>query len=128
MNTTTIIETQVIKSRSPLIEALLRLRKNKIAIAGMIVIIIFCFMAIFAPFIAPHDPLEQSLYDRLKPPIWMENGSMNNILGTDDFGRDILSRLIYGSRISMVVGFISVTIALVFGTLTGAIAGFYGGI
>lgn len=116
------------RSYSPFIESLFRLRKNKVAVAGLVVICLFSIMAIFAPLIAPHDPLEQSLYDKLKPPIWMENGSWKNPLGTDDFGRDILSRLIYGSRISMVVGFISITIALIAGTLLGALAGYYGGI
>jgi peptide/nickel transport system permease protein/dipeptide transport system permease protein len=115
------------KSKNPLLESLFRIRKNKTAIAGMVAIIIFAFIAIFAPLLAPHDPLEQSLYDKLKPPIWDKEGNIKNILGTDDFGRDILSRLIYGARISMMVGFISVSIALIVGVLTGAIAGFFGG-
>ncbi len=116
------------KSKSPFFESLWRMRKNKTALAGMIVIVIFGLMAIFAPLLAPHNPLEQSLYDKLKPPIWAEGGSIKNILGTDDFGRDILSRLIYGARISMIVGFISVSIACILGVLIGSIAGFYGGI
>ncbi len=114
-------------SHSPLYEALLRLRKNKIAVAGLIIISIFLIMAIFAPWLAPHDPLEQSLYSKLKPPFWAEGGSTNNLLGTDDFGRDLLSRIIYGARISMVVGLVAVAIALFIGTFGGAIAGFYGG-
>ena len=114
-------------SRGPLAEALLRLRKNKIAVAGLIIICVFLIMALFAPFIAPHDPLEQSLYDKLKPPFWAEKGDWKYPLGTDDFGRDLLSRIIYGSRISMIVGVVAVAIALFFGTLAGAVAGFYGG-
>lgn len=114
-------------SRGPLAEALLRLRKNKIAVAGLVIICIFLIMALFAPFIAPHDPLEQSLYDKLKPPFWDEKGDWTYPLGTDDFGRDLLSRIIYGSRISMIVGVVAVAIALFFGTLAGAVAGFYGG-
>lgn len=114
-------------SRGPLAEALLRLRKNKIAVAGLIIICVFLIMAIFAPFIAPHDPLDQSLYDKLKPPFWAEKGDWKYPLGTDDFGRDLLSRIIYGSRISMIVGVVAVAIALFFGTLAGAVAGFYGG-
>ena len=113
--------------RGPLAEALLRLRKNKIAVAGLIIICVFLIMALFAPFIAPHDPLEQSLYDKLKPPFWAEKGDWKYPLGTDDFGRDLLSRIIYGSRISMIVGVVAVAIALFFGTLAGAVAGFYGG-
>jgi peptide/nickel transport system permease protein/dipeptide transport system permease protein len=115
------------KSKNPLIESLFRIRKNKTAVAGMVTVIIFAFIAIFAPLLAPHDPLEQSLYDKLKPPIWDKEGNIKNILGTDDFGRDILSRLIYGARISMMVGFISVSIAMAIGVMAGAIAGFFGG-
>ncbi len=115
------------KSRSPLVEALLRLRKNRTAWAGLCIISIFLVMALFAPWLAPHDPIEQSLYSKLKPPFWAEKGSFDHILGTDDFGRDLLSRIIYGARISMLVGVVSVSISLFFGTLAGAVAGFYGG-
>ncbi len=115
------------KSISPLVEALLRLRKNRIAVAGLIIICTFLIMALFAPLIAPHDPLEQSLYDKLKPPFWDAEGDWRYPLGTDDFGRDLLSRIIYGARISMIVGVVAVAIALFFGTLAGAVAGFYGG-
>jgi ABC-type dipeptide/oligopeptide/nickel transport system permease subunit len=116
------------KSRSPLLESLLRLRKNKIAVAGLVIISLFLAMALFSPFLAPHDPLEQSLYDKLKPPVWDEGGTWTYPLGTDDFGRDLLSRIIYGSRISMLVGVVAVSISLFFGTFAGAIAGFYGGV
>ena len=116
------------KSRSPLLESLLRLRKNKIAVAGLVIISLFLVMALFSPFLAPHDPLEQSLYDKLKPPVWDEGGTWTHPLGTDDFGRDLLSRIIYGSRISMLVGVVAVSISLFFGTFAGAIAGFYGGV
>ena len=115
------------QSKSPFLESLWRIRKNKTAVAGLIVICVFAFMGIFANFIAPYDPLTQSLYDKLKPPVWAEGGAVKNLLGTDDFGRDILSRLIYGARISMIVGFISVSIACILGVLIGSIAGFYGG-
>lgn len=113
-------------SRGPLAESLLRLRKNKIAAVGLIIILLFLLMALFAPWIAPHDPLEQSLYSKLKPPVWEERGDKEYLLGTDDFGRDLLSRIIYGSRISMLVGLVAVSISLFFGTLAGAVAGFYG--
>lgn len=115
------------KSYGPLAEALLRLRKNKIAVAGIIIISLFLVMALFSRWIAPHDPLAQSLYDKLKPPVWDDGGSWSYPLGTDDFGRDLLSRIIYGSRISMLVGVTAVSISLFFGTLAGAVAGFYGG-
>ncbi|QTA83914.1 Peptide ABC transporter, permease protein [Desulfonema limicola] len=115
------------KSYGPLTESLLRLRKNKIAVAGLIIITLFLIMAVFSPWIAPHDPLEQSLYDKLQPPVWESKGTWDFPLGTDDFGRDLLSRIIYGSRISMIVGLTAVYISLFFGTIAGAIAGFYRG-
>lgn len=115
------------KSYGPLTESLLRLRKNKIAVAGLVIITLFLIMAVFSPWIAPHDPLEQSLYDKLKPPVWDAKGTWAYPLGTDDFGRDLFSRIIYGSRISMIVGIVAVSISLFFGTIAGAIAGFYRG-
>ncbi|MCK5350287.1 MAG: ABC transporter permease, partial [Desulfobacula sp.] len=93
-------------------------------VAGMIIIAIFILIAIFAPYISPHDPVETSLYDQLKPPVWYEGGTAKNLLGTDDLGRDILSRLIYGARISLLVSVISVSLAFFFGTLIGAISGY----
>jgi len=116
------------KPHSPRAEAFRRLRRNKTAVAGLAIIVLFLAMALFAPSLAPHDPLEQSLYAKLKPPVWQRGGSWTHVLGTDDFGRDLLSRLIYGARISMVVGVVSVSIALFFGTLAGSTAGFYGGL
>ena len=78
-------------------------------------------IAVFAPLIAPHDPLAQSVRDRLAPP------SAEHLLGTDDKGRDILSRVIYGARIALVVGIVSVVLAMVIGVTLGLIAGYYGG-
>src|SRR5579872_5151149 len=77
--------------------------------------------ALGAQWIAPYDPIAQSLGDRLLPPSW------NHLMGTDQFGRDVFSRLLYGSRISLAVGFVAVTIFIFIGTSLGAIAGFYGG-
>ncbi len=114
-------------SISPFVESLYRLKKNKTALAGAIIVTLFVIMGVFAPILAPHDPIEQSLYLKLKPPFWYKNGSIKYILGTDDFGRDLLSRIIYGARISMVVGVVSVSISLIFGTVFGAVAGFYRG-
>ena len=79
------------------------------------------FVALCAPVLAPHDPMEQNLYARLQPP------SLDHPLGTDDFGRDILSRIIYGSRISLRIGAASITAALLVGTLLGLWAGYWGG-
>ena len=110
--------------RHPMLEQLSQLWRNKTAIAGLIIIVIFILVAIFAPYISPHDPVETSLYDQLKPPVWYEGGTSKNLLGTDDLGRDILSRLIYGARISLLVSVISVSLAFFFGTLIGAISGY----
>ncbi len=107
-----------------MLEQLSQLWRNKTAIAGLMIIVIFILVAIFAPTITPHDPLETSLYDQLKPPVWYEGGTTKNILGTDDLGRDILSRLIYGARISLMVSVISVSLAFFFGTLIGAVSGY----
>lgn len=107
---------------TPLEESLYQLRRNKAAMAGLIVIAIFLVMAILAPVLAPRDPLEQNISLRKTPPF-----QQGYILGTDDLGRDMLSRLIYGARISMVIGVVSVTISLVFGMLIGVFSGYIGG-
>ncbi|MEK6195970.1 MAG: ABC transporter permease subunit [Deltaproteobacteria bacterium] len=104
-----------------------QLWRNKTAVAGMLIVSFFIITAIFAPLLSPHSPVETSLYDQLKPPIWHEKGTWKNILGTDDLGRDILSRLIYGARVSLIVSVFSVGIAFVFGTLFGSVAGYYKG-
>ncbi|MCC7430358.1 ABC transporter permease [bacterium] len=98
------------------------LRKNPIAFGGLLIILAVSFVAIFAPVFAPFDPNKQELANRLSLPF-----TNSNLLGTDDFGRDILSRLIFGARISLSVGFISVGISLIFGIPLGLFAGFYGG-
>jgi len=93
----------------------------------LIVVAGFVLAAIFAPSLSPHDPVEISLYDQLKPPAWKDGGSDKNILGTDDLGRDIFSRIIYGARVSLTVAVVSVGLAFVLGTLLGSISGYYKG-
>jgi len=115
------------ETRHPFFDQVEKLLKNRTGVAGLIIISIFVFCAFFAPLVAPHDPVENSLYDQLIPPMWDEGGSSKNILGTDDLGRDILSRLIYGARVSLMVGLVSVGIAVLIGTFLGAIAGFFRG-
>ena len=83
--------------------------------------------AIFAELIAPHDPIESSLRNRLLPPFWMDGGSLDNILGTDKVGRDILTRLIYGSRVSVLIASISILVGGVIGVSLGIIGGYFGG-
>ncbi|NDI33835.1 nickel transporter permease [Chengkuizengella sediminis] len=95
-------------------------KKNKLAVVGLIIVTIFISLAIFAPYITPEGINEQKLADRLLPP------SSEHLLGTDDFGRDILSRVIHGARISLWVGFVSVIGSIVVGCLLGILAGYYG--
>lgn len=99
--------------------------KNKSALFGLFIVLILVFLACFAPLIAPYEPNIQNLAHRLIPPFWNELGSLEHILGTDDFGRDLLSRIIYGARISIMIGLISVGISLSFGLVMGIFAGFY---
>jgi len=113
--------------RHPMLEQLSQLWRNKTAVAGLIIIVIFILAALLAPWISPHDPLDVSLYDQLKPPVWHETGTWKNILGTDDLGRDTLSRIIWGSRVSLLVALFAVGIAFVIGTFLGAIAGYFTG-
>lgn len=114
-------------SRHPLLDQLEQLWRNKTAVAGLVIVVVFFLTALLAPFLSPHDPIATSLYDQLKPPVWHATGTWKNILGTDDLGRDILSRLIYGARVSLLVAVSSVGLAFVAGTLLGSIAGFYRG-
>lgn len=109
------------KKRSQWVEVGRRLKKNKAAMFGLAIILILIFTAIFADFIAPYDYAEQSLQDALQTP------SSSHWFGTDEFGRDIFTRVVYGSRISLLVGILAVGIAMIIGGGLGAIAGFYGG-
>jgi len=105
----------------------LELWRDKAGFLGMAMIAALLFMAVAAPLIAPHSPTAQDLRNRLKPPVWDENGSWNHLLGTDNLGRDVLSRVIHGSRVSLMVGASVVLIAGTFGTVLGLIAGYRGG-
>jgi peptide/nickel transport system permease protein/dipeptide transport system permease protein len=115
------------EDRHPFFDQIEKLFKNKTGLAGFIIITLFAAAAVFAPVFSPHDPIENALYDQLKPPVWEEGGATKNWLGTDDLGRDILSRLIYGARVSLTLGVVSVGLALTLGTLLGALAGYYKG-
>lgn len=115
------------QDRHPFLDQMSQLWRNKTAVAGLILVSFFFITAIFAPLLSPHDPNETSLYDQLKPPLWHDNGTTKNILGTDDLGRDILSRLIYGARVSLMVSMFSVGLAFSLGTFLGSLAGYYKG-
>ncbi|HRK42767.1 MAG TPA: ABC transporter permease [Gemmobacter sp.] len=100
----------------------LRLRRNPLAMAGLVIIGLLLVVAAFAPWLAPHDPIAQNLQNRLMPP-----GTAGHWLGTDDFGRDILSRILYGARITLaVIALVAVT-APVLGLIIGTVAGYFGG-
>lgn len=104
-----------------------RARAHPGLLIGASILIILALLAIFAPLIAPHDPFAQSLSTRLLPPVWVEGGSWTHLLGTDQNGRDYLSRLIYGARISMLIGLGAASIGMVIGVTLGVIAGYFGG-
>ena len=97
------------------------------ALLGAVLVLLFVLMAIFAPQIAPHDATRGHLRDQLTPPVWDQGGNPEFLLGTDMQGRDLLSRIIYGARISLWVGLLAVGISAVIGTVLGAISGFYRG-
>jgi peptide/nickel transport system permease protein len=109
------------KERTPFVQGVINLRRNKVAMAGVVVFVGWLVIALIAPLIAPHDPLEQDLSVRLNPP------SGDHWFGTDDLGRDIFSRVLYGSRISVPAGLLVVVASLSIGSIFGAIAGYFGG-
>jgi len=107
--------------RSLLENLVLLIRKNPVSDLGAAIILIVILVAIFAPYVAPYDPIEQP-FKRLQPP------SATNIMGTDEFGRDVFSRIVYGARISLYVGLVSVGIALTGGLILGLLSGYFGGL
>ena len=115
-----IAEAQIEKESGPWRDAWYGFRKSKVAVVGMAVVVFFVVIAILAPWIASQGINDQNMADRLHPP------SAEYWFGTDDFGRDILSRIIHGARISLAVGFFSVIGSVVVGSILGIIAGYYG--
>ena len=109
------------KRRSPLADVFIRLSRSPLAMFGLAIIFILVFCAVFAEIISPYSPIKQDLMHMFETP------SSEHWLGTDEFGRDILSRLIYGARVSLQVGFIAVGIALITGGMLGAVSGYYSG-
>jgi peptide/nickel transport system permease protein len=101
--------------------------RDKAGFVGVLMIAALVFMACAAPLLSPCDPAAQDLRARLKPPVWSEKGSWAHVLGTDHLGRDVLSRVIYGARVSLVVGVAVVLVAGVFGVVLGLLAGYRGG-
>jgi peptide/nickel transport system permease protein len=112
---------EIEKSLSPFQLAMRRFLRNKLAIAGIIILSIFVIIAIIAPFIATHDPVASSLSNVYAKP------SAENYLGTDASGRDNFSRLVYGARISLTIGFSAMVFTLLIGVILGSLSGYYGG-
>ncbi len=103
------------------------LKRDRAGALGLIMFLIVVISAVFAPWLAPYDPLKQDLRSAKRPPAWTEKGNWDHPLGTDNLGRDLLSRIIYGSRVSLTVGFFGVLIACSLGMLLGLISGYVGG-
>ena len=94
---------------------------------SLFIIITMLFMAVFAPVISPHSPIDQTLADKLIPPVWEEGGNAKYLLGTDVFGRDVLSRLFYGARVSMIVSALTLLVGGGVGLVIGIVSGYVGG-
>ena len=99
---------------------------NKGAVIGLFFMLIVGALAIFAPWVAPHSPIEQYRSNFLQAPVWSDGGSWQFVFGTDELGRDLLSRLIHGARLSLLVGLVSVVLALIPGVILGLVAAFAG--
>ncbi len=116
------IVVKIMGSGPPFLEALRILRKHKLAVTGLVIIAVLCLTALFAPWIAPHDPNKQYLAHRLLSP------GEGYLLGTDHLGRCLFSRLVYGTRVTLQVGLVVVGITSVVGVALGAVAGYRGGL
>jgi peptide/nickel transport system permease protein len=104
-----------------------KLVRNPIALLGAVALLVVIAAAVFAPRVAPHDPARQSLIRRFTPPVWAAGGTTAYPLGTDQVGRDILSRMIHGARVSLIVGVSAVIVSLTVGVTLGLLSGFVGG-
>jgi peptide/nickel transport system permease protein len=109
------------RKQSEFTAAMVRLRKNKSAMIGLVIFLVLVILAILAPYISPYQYAKLDLVEKLQGP------SLKHWLGTDEMGRDVYSRIIYGGRYSLAVGVVATVVALFFGVIVGAIAGFYGG-
>lgn len=101
--------------------------RNRAALAGLVILCVIVLIALAAPLLAPDSPILQQRDLLLMPPAWQEGGSAAHLLGTDDIGRDLLSRLIFGARLSLLIGLIAVSLSLTIGVSLGLVAGFFGG-
>lgn len=127
--TTDVIDAPGLDEAPPSVISLI-LRKMwhlRLGVFGGVLILCLLLTAVFCPVIAPYDPYKQNIMKRLKPPVWMAGGKAEHLLGTDHLGRDLLSRIMYGSRVSLVVGVCAVILQVIIGVALGLLAGFYGG-
>ena len=115
-------DNEIVKKQSQIKEIWRRFRLNKLAMVGFVIIAVLILVAIFADVIAPYDPAAANIANRLQFP------SAEHLLGTDNYGRDLLTRIIYGTRVSLLISIAGLLIALVIGGVLGAIAGYYGGV
>jgi dipeptide transport system permease protein len=123
----TVVQSARSARRTMLVEFLHYFSENRGAVIGLVFFVLLVLTAIFAPFVAPHGPTTTFTDAKLTPPSWQEGGRAEFLLGTDAIGRDILSRLIYGSRLSLFVGVVVVAVALTSGILIGLVAGYFRG-
>lgn len=105
-----------------------RLWQLRMGVFGFCLVLALIFSAAFAPYVATHDPLEQDILSRLTPPSFLEGGEDTFLLGTDQLGRDLFSRIVYGGRISLMIGLFAVLVSMVIGVLLGLAAGYFGGV
>jgi peptide/nickel transport system permease protein len=120
-----VIDAVVIPEATAPIEA--RTRSRRLPVVSLSIIVAFVLVALLAPLISPADPYEQSLRLRYRPPVWEERGSWSHPLGTDRLGRDLLSRIFHGARVSLAAGVLTVLVATAVGAAIGLVAGYYGG-
>lgn len=121
VNTTTLEETKVKKGQSPFQLAWKRFKKNKLAVVGIILLAVITLISVLAPYLATQDPNQTDLYNTEAPP------DSHHLLGTNDVGQDVFSRLLYGGRLSLLIGVTTMLLAVFVGGLLGALAGYYGG-
>jgi peptide/nickel transport system permease protein len=99
----------------------------RLGVFGGGLLLMFVLAAVFAPYVATHDPFEQDILERLTPPVFLEGGAWEHWLGTDQLGRDVYSRIVYGTRVSLTIGICAVLVSAAIGCILGLLAGFFGG-
>lgn len=118
---------EVEKAPSKAYIALRKMWHLRLGVFGLVLMGVLVIMALFAPWVATHDPLTQDILERLSPPAFMEGGSAEHWLGTDQLGRDVYSRIVHGAQISLTVGVSAVFVSMIIGVILGLFAGYFGG-